>query len=161
MVQIRGAELESLSNQLQKRIDMNNESLNADRWSSFFDGDERVTVYQSEAEAIGEIEFEIDNNHEPGTVIEYRVAPMISGIQILLKYDVQRIGDSFFDRINEQVNEDMLAEEEPLNMSQEDRKALGQLIVDFISKTAKTSWWTVDTAREQKKTYISGSNESL
>jgi hypothetical protein len=139
---------------------MNTKHPEDDRWSSYFDGDERVTIYQTEGEAIGEMECEIDREHEPGEGIEYCVAPMLSGKHILRKYDAQRIGDDLLENINEQVNDDMYAEDDPLDMTPEDRKALGQLVIDFICANAKTQWWTVDTKREQKRTYFAGSNDA-
>lgn len=131
-----------------------------EKWGSYFDGDERVTVYETEGEAAGEIECEIDRDHEPVEEITYCVAPMLSGKHILRKDNAQRIGDDLFERINERVNDDMYAEDVPLDMTPEDLLALGQLVIDFICANAKVQWWTVDTKREQKRTYVSGSNDA-
>lgn len=131
-----------------------------EKWGSYFDGDERVTVYETEGEAAGEIECEIDREHDPGKEITYCIAPMLSGKHLLRKDAAQWIGDDLFERINERVNDDMYAEDDPLDMTPEDRLALGQLVVDFICAHAKVQWWTVDTKREQKRTYVAGSNDT-
>lgn len=131
-----------------------------EKWGSYFDGDERVSIYDTESEAAGEIESEIDNEHEPGTKVEYLIAPMLSGKHILRKDRAQRIGDDLFLQINEWVNDNMNAEEDPLDMTPEDCLALGQLVIDFICARASVQWWTVDTKREKKHTYVAGSNDA-
>lgn len=131
-----------------------------EKWGSYFDGDDRVSVYDTEGEAAGAIECEIDREHEPGEEIPYCVAPMLSGKHILRKDNPQRIGDNLLEQINGQVNDDIYADEDPLDMTPEDRKALGQLVVDFICAHAEVQWWTVDTKREQKHTYVAGSNDA-
>lgn len=133
---------------------------NPERWSAYFDGDENMNVHESEGEAVGEIMFQIDNDNEPGTEVEYLVAPMLNGKHILRKDNAQHIGDNLFEQINERVNDEMYAEEDPLDMTPEDRLELGQLVVDFICSHAKVTWWTVDTKREQKRTYVAGSNDA-
>ena len=139
---------------------MNTEQPEDDRWSSYFDGDERVTIYKTEGEAVGGMECNIDNDSEPGEEVEYCLAPMLSAKHILRKYDAQRIGDDLLENINEQVNDDMLAEDDPLDMTPEDKRALGVLVIEFICSHAKSQWWTVDTKREQKRTYVAGSNDA-
>lgn len=133
---------------------------NPEKWGSYFDGDESVTVYETEGEAAGEIECEIDGDSEPGEEVTYCIAPMLNGKHILRKDSAQRIGDNLFEQINERVNDDMHAEDDPLDMTPEDRMALGQLVIDFICSHATVKWWTVDTKREQKHTYVAGSNDT-
>ena len=131
-----------------------------EKWGSYFDGDESVSVYATEGEAIGGIEDEIDRDHEPGEEITYCIAPMLSGEHFLRSRGALSIGEDIFDRINEQVNDDMFAEDDPLDMTPEDRQALGQLVIDFICARASVQWWTVDGKREQKRTYVAGSNDA-
>jgi hypothetical protein len=134
-------------------------SEHAEKWGAYFDGDERVTVHETEGEAVGEIQFQIDDDSEPGEHVEYRVAPMLSGKHLLCKEDPQRIGENLLEQLNEWINDEMGAEEDPLDMTPEDLKSLGQLVVTFICEHAKVQWWTVDTKREQKRTYVAGSND--
>lgn len=141
---------------------MNTEQPEDDRWSSYFDGDERVTIYKTEGEAVGEMECVIDGDgaYDASDEVEYRVAPMLSAKHILRKYDGRRIGDALLENINEQVNDDMFAEDDPLDMTPEDKQALGELVIQFICSHAKSQWWTVDTKREQKRTYVVGSKDA-
>lgn len=131
-----------------------------EKWGAYFDGDERVTVHETEGEAVGEITLKIDDEHETGTEVTYCVAPMLNGKHILRKDNAQHIGDNLFEQINERVNDEMYAEDDPLDMTPEDRQALGQLVIDFICARASVQWWTVDGKREQKRTYVAGSNDA-
>lgn len=125
-----------------------------ERWSAYFEGDERVTVSDSEGEAVGEMQFQIDNDSEPGDEIQFCVAPMLSAKQALRKRSGKDIGEDVFERINELLSDDMGAEEWPLDMTKDEQEQLGQQVVEFICQHSKTQWWTIDAKREQKRTYI-------
>ena len=140
---------------------MNTEQENDCCWGAYFDGDERVTVCKSEGEARGELEATIDADHEPGEQIEYLCAPMVSGKQRLRKIGGQWVGEDLFERINEVLDDDMGSEEYPLGLTMEDRAELGELVIEFICARAKVQWWTVDQTREQKHTYVAGSNDAV
>jgi len=131
-----------------------------ERWSSYFSGDENLTLYETEAEAAGEMQFQIDSDYEPGEEIEYCIAPMLSAKQILLKRNALAIGEHIFESLNEDLSDDMHAEETPLDMTKEDKEQLGRLVSEFICQHAKNQWWTVDDKREQKCTYVAGANDA-
>ena len=125
------------------------------------DGDERVTLYQSEDEAHGEAEAEIDASDwcEPGDVVGYTVAPMLSALDVLRTQGAERIGEHIAEMIDEWVADDMACEEPPLDLPKELRAKLGQLVVDFFTANATSQWWTVDTKRKTLHTYVAGSND--
>lgn len=125
------------------------------------DCDERVTLYQSEDEAHGEAEAEIDASDwcEPGDVVGYTVAPMLSALDVLRTQGAERIGEHIAEMIDEWVADDMACEEPPLDLPKELRAKLGQLVVDFFTANATSQWWTVDTKRKTLHTYVAGSND--
>lgn len=128
------------------------------KWTAFFEGDERVSVSDTEGEAVGDMECDIDAEHEPGTEVEYIVAQMKSAPEFLAEWH-QRIGESVFEDLNSQLSDEMGAEEWPLNMTREKQVELGKLIANFLSEHATHGWHTVDPRTEQKRTYIAGSND--
>lgn len=128
------------------------------KWTAFFEGDERVPVYDTEGEAIGGMEWGIDGDHEPGEEVEYIVAQMKSVPDFLAEWH-ERIGERVFEDLNSELSDEMGAEEWPLNMTREKQVELGKLIATFLSEHATHGWHTVDTKTEQKRTYIAGSND--
>lgn len=130
-----------------------------ERWAAYMDGDERVTTYDSEIEACGERECEIDNDYEPGIEVEYLVAPMIDAKESLRRCNALRIGERIHEDIDCSLGDDMGAEDEVLSLDKDDLTSLGNLVIEFLCVRAKTKWWTVDHNREQKRTYIAGSND--
>lgn len=129
----------------------------AQRWCWFHEGDERVTVLSSESEAHGEAQQWVDDNCEPGEEHEYLVAPMKSGLDLLPS--AQHIGDTIFESISENLSDDMAAEEDPIDLTQEDRVALGELVRQFFRDRGHVQWWTVDTKNEAKHQCVAGSND--
>lgn len=71
----------------------------------------------------------------------------------------EQIGSRVFEDLNEQLSDEMGAEEHPLSMTREKQVELGKLIADFLSEHATHGWYTVDPKTEQKRTYIAGSND--
>lgn len=132
----------------------------AERWSAYYEGDERVSLCDSEGEAIGEMECSIDQDTDPGHEIEFCVAPMVSAKQALRKRSALWTGEDIFEHINELISDDIGAEEEPLDLSKDDKEKLGQQVIEFFCQNAKNQWWTVDSEREQKRTYVAGSNDA-
>jgi DNA-directed RNA polymerase subunit RPC12/RpoP len=131
-----------------------------ERWAAYMDGDERVTCYDTEAEACGERECDIDGDYEPGTEVEYLVAPMINAKELLRRERAWRIGEQIHEQIENDLAEDFAdADEEVLSLNKEDYADLGKLVIDFMCERGKTAWWTVDSKREQKRIYIAGSND--
>lgn len=129
-------------------------------WSSYFDGDERVSICHSESEAVGEMQSRIDLEFEPGDSVEYRVAQMVGGIELLHRRGAKHIGERLMEDFNERLSDDMGAEEDPLDMTPDDMKELGELVLSFVAAKAKQQWLTVDTMTEQKRSYVAGSNDS-
>ena len=123
--------------------------------------DERVTMYESEDEARGEAEAEIDSADwcEPGDVVVYTVAPMLSALDVLRTQGAERIGEHIAEMIDEWVADDMANEEPPLDLPKALHAALGQLVVDFFAANATSQWWTTDTKRRTLHTYVAGSND--
>ncbi|MGI9150451.1 MAG: hypothetical protein ACR2IX_02925, partial [Limnohabitans sp.] len=131
-----------------------------ERWAAYMDGDERVTCYDTEAEACGEREFDIDGDYEPGTEVEYLVAPMINAKELLRRERAWRLGEQIHEQIENDLAEDFAdADEEVLSLNKEDYADLGKMVIDFMCERGKTAWWTVDSKREQKRTYVAGSND--
>lgn len=128
------------------------------RWCWFHEGDERVDVLHSVDEAHGEAQTWIDSNCEPGEQHEYLVAPMKNGLTLLPS--AQHIGETIFESINENVNDEMGAEEDPIDLTEEDRIELGELVRSFFREHGKVQWWTVDSKNETKHTYVAGSNDA-
>lgn len=125
------------------------------------DCDERVTLYQSEDEARGEAEAEIDASDwcEPGDVVGYTVAPMLSALDVLrTRIGAERLGRSIVEMIEEWVSDEMLPDDTPITLPAAQIEKLGQVVVDFYSDNAKNGWWTVDTKRKTRHTYVAGSN---
>lgn len=129
------------------------------RWAAYSEGDELVTMRDTEGEACGEKECDIDNEFEPGTEVEYLVAPMLSAKQMLRTNNAYWIGERILEEINEGLADDMCAEDSPLSFDKEDAEELGRLVIDFLCARGKTQWWTVDNKREEKRTYVAGSND--
>ncbi len=130
-----------------------------ERWSAYFEGAESVNVCDSEGEAVGEMQFQIDNDSEPGDEIEFCVAPMVSATQMLRKFGAKWIGEDVFERINERLSDEMGAEDWPLDLTDEEQEQLGQQVIEYVCQHAKCQWWTIDAKREQKRTYVAGSND--
>jgi hypothetical protein len=135
-------------------------STQPERWSSYFDGDERVSICHSESEAIGEMECQIDSEYDPGEIVEYRVAQMVGGIELLCRRGAKHIGERLLEDFNGYLSDDMGAEEDPLDMTPDDVVKLGELVLSFIATNAKQQWFTVDEMTEQKRSYVAGSNDS-
>lgn len=129
------------------------------RWAAYLEGDERVTCYDTEGEACSEQECEIDNYSEPGDVVEYLVAPMLSAKQVLRTRDAYWFGDRFVEEVNNDLADEMGAEDSPLSIDKEGTEALGKLVMDFLCAHGKTQWWMVDHKREEKRTYVAGSDD--
>lgn len=123
--------------------------------------DEFVTLYESEDEAHGEAHCEIDAADwcEPGDVVEYTVAPMLSALDVLRTQGSERIGKHIAEMIDEWVADDMASEEPPLDLPKELRAKLGQMVVELFEANATSQWWTVDTKRKTLHTYVAGSND--
>jgi len=135
-------------------------SAQPEKWSSYFDGDERVSIYDSESEAIGAMECQIDRESDPGEIVEYRVAQMVGGIELLHRRGAKHIGGHLLEDFNEFLSDDMGGDEEnPLDMTTDDVVKLGELVLAFVASHAKQQWWAVDTKTEQVHTYVAGSNE--
>lgn len=130
------------------------------KWSAYFDGDERVRLSNTEGEAIGEMECQIDSDFDPGEQVEYRVAQMVNGLELLQRERAQRIGENILEQIENDLTDEMGSEESPLSFADDDAKLLGEMVVAFIVAKAKPQWWTVDPKTEQVRTYIAGSNDS-
>lgn len=131
-----------------------------EKWSAYFDGDERVSIHDTEGEAVGEIQTKIDADHEPGTEVEYCVAKMVNGLELLQRREPFRVGSHVFEQLVDDLADNMGAEDEVLDLTNEDLTRLGELVVDFIVANAKPQWWTMDTKTEQKRTYVAGSNDA-
>lgn len=132
------------------------------KWCFYIgDPDEFVTLYESEDEARGAAEFEIDCADwcERGDVVEYTVAPMLSALDVLRTQRAERIGAHIAEMIDEWVADDMASEEPPLDLPKALHAALGQLVVDFFVSNATSQWWTTDTKRKTLHTYVAGSND--
>jgi hypothetical protein len=123
--------------------------------------EELVTLYESEDEARGAAEFEIDCADwcEPGDVVEYTVAPMLSALDVLRTQGAERIGEHIAEMIDEWVADDMASEEPPLDLPKALHAKLGQLVVDFFVSNAVSQWWTTDTKRKTAHIYVSGAND--
>lgn len=130
-----------------------------ERWAAYMDGDERITCYDTEGEACGERECEIDGDYEPGTEVEYLVAPMISAKESLRRENAQWLGERIHEDIDCRLSDDMCAEDEVLSLDKDDLTDLGNMVIEFLCARGKTRWWTVDHTREQKRTYVAGSND--
>lgn len=120
----------------------------AERWCWYHEGDERVTVLHSESEAHGEAQQWINENCEPDEEHEYLVAPMKSGLDLL--GSPGHIGETIIENINENLSDEMGAEEDPIDMSKDDIAKLGELVRQFVRSEGKVQWWTIDTKREAK-----------
>ena len=131
----------------------------SDRWAAYMEGDERVTCYDTESEACGERECAIDDEYEPGTEVEYLVAPMISAKDSLRRERADWIGERIHEEIDCRLGDDMGAEDEVLSLSKDDLTDLGNLVIQFLCERGKTMWWTVDHKREKKRIYVAGSND--
>lgn len=131
-----------------------------EKWSAYFDGAERVTIHDTEGEAVGEMMRRIDDNFEPGTEVEYCVAKMVNGLELLQRREPFRVGSYVFEQLVDDLADTMGAEDEVLDLTNEDLTRLGELVVDFIVANAKPQWWTMDTKTEQKRTYVAGSNDA-
>lgn len=130
-----------------------------EKWASFFDGHERMDVLDSEAEAIGEIEFSIDRDFEPGQSVQYRTAKMIGGMELLQRRGAVHLGELVVDECAEYLEEEMgFPEEPPIDIDSEDVKKLGELVLGFMAAHVVQKWWTVDQDTMQTYTYIAGSN---
>lgn len=130
------------------------------KWAAYFEGDERVSLSDTEGEAIGEMEYQIDADFEPGEQVEYRLAQMVNGLELLQRQRAQRIGEDIIEQIENDLTDEMGAEESPLSFAPDDAQRLGEMVVAFIVANAKPQWWTVDTKTEQKRTHIAGSNDT-
>ena len=130
------------------------------KWSAYFDGDERVSISETEGEAIGEMECQIDRDFETGEQVEYRVAQMVNGLELLQRQRAQSIGENIIEQIENDLTDEMGSEESPLSFADGDAKLLGEMVVTFIAANATPQWWTVDAKTEQTRTYIAGSNDS-
>ena len=135
------------------------QQIEQERWTAYMDSDERVNCYDSESEACGERECEIDNEYGPGTEVEYLFAPMISAKELLRRRNAHWIGERIYEDIECELVEDMGAEDEVLSLDKNDYIDLGNLVIEFLCNRGKTMWWTVDYKRIQKRTYVAGSND--
>lgn len=133
----------------------------AEKWASFFDGHERMDVCDSEAEAIGEIEFSIDRDFQPGQIVQYRTAKMIGGMELLQRRGAVHLGELVVDECVEYLEEEMgFPEEPPIEINTEDVKKLGELVLGFMAAHVVQKCWTVDLSTEQTYTYIAGSSNA-
>lgn len=129
------------------------------KYSAHFEADEMVEIYDSEAEAVGEFCINLDNAFEfdAGEYVTFKVSEMLSAIDVVSKFDCERIGEHIFEFISEYVADEMAAEEAPLKMNKEKIVELGIIIKNFISNNATSHWYVVDDKNQKDYTHMIGS----
>lgn len=131
----------------------------AERWGAYLDRDSDVTLHDSRSDAEGAILDFIDSDTEPGEEVEYFVAPFTSAKEYLQRKSPDAVGEAVMDQINCMLSDDTYADGPSVALSELDTVELGRVVLKFLIQRAESRWWTADTQREERHTYIAGSDD--
>jgi len=100
----------------------------------------------------------LDSDNDAGTKTTYWTGDLVHPLckMSLTKYP-DRIGDDILENIIENGYDEIGGEEPCLDMTGDDKKRLGELVINYIRATAKVIYFGI--TNEQKHTYITGSND--
>lgn len=131
------------------------------KWCWWRDDLEQFHIADTEGEAHGEAQCSIDDDCEPGDARSYNVArvqhPMDS---VGMDWIATNIAGSIEENICCWCDDDTGAEEPSIELTAEDRKALGKLVAEFVREKASVGWWTVDQKTRTEHAYAAGSDDA-
>ena len=129
------------------------------KWCWFVDGDEHFKVCESESEAHGEAKSHIDDNYEKGDSVTYTVGQACHPLDaILSESQLLWTGERVFEQVDEWCGEETGAEDFTMDITKEDKEALGKLVFDFLRKHAKVQWYGLAKGHREFE-YKSGSED--
>ena len=129
------------------------------KWCWWRDDLEQFHMADAENEAHGEAHSSIDSDGVTGDEYQYTVArvqhPMDS---VGMDWIATHVAESIEENICCWCDDDIGSEEPSIELSAEDRQALGKMVADFVREKASVGWWTSDKKTQTEHTYAAGSD---
>ena len=139
-----------------KQMTYENSDNVSDKWCWFFEDDERFKVCDTEQEAHAQARSAIDDDHEDGTEIEYVIGRPCHPLDTISDYP-RLLGERAFEQADEWCGEETGAEDWTMDITDDDKRALGYLIIDFLRKNAAVQWWGLNQESKTTHKYVAGS----
>lgn len=131
------------------------------KWCWWRDDREMFEFADTESEAHWEAQGSIDNDCEPGTSLTYNVARVQHPMDAVgMDWIATNIAKSIEENICCWCDDNTGAEEPAITLTDEDRKALGKMVAEFVREKASVHWWTSDDKTKTQHTYAAGSGDA-
>ena len=129
-----------------------------EQWCWMLGSEERYHLADSEAEAHNEAKHEINDLYDEGQVIEYIVARPAHPIDAVGEDWLKKaVAEHIMEEIDLWCGEEIGADDIVFDISDEDKAALGKLVVDFVRKNANTSWYGIVNETRSTHEFTAGS----
>lgn len=139
---------------------MTNEEI-TNKWAWWQECDERYNMCDSESEAHGEAQCHIDGNNIQGDEAEYMIGRVCHPMDRLgLDWIARNIAETIEENICCWCDDETGAEDRSIELSADDKAALGKMVAYFVRAKASIHWWTTDKKSETTHTYVAGFNDA-
>ena len=136
-----------------------NDKAMTEKWCWWTDSEEHYRICETLLEAHGEAQCQIDNEHDDGDEVIYYVGQPCHPLDAIMhEHRMLWTGERVFEQIDEWCGDETGAEDWTMDITKEDKEALGKLVLDFLRQNAKVQWWGLAKGHTEHK-YIAGSEK--